>query len=43
MTKFIIGVIVGLFLGASVSAYSGDLVGPGTLSGWTVTAIRSDR
>jgi hypothetical protein len=37
MTKFIIGVIVGLFLGASVSAYAAGVFGSGTLSGWTVT------
>jgi hypothetical protein len=37
MAKFIVGVIVGIFLGASVSAYSAGVFGSGTLSGWTVT------
>lgn len=34
MAKFIIGVMVGLFLGASASAYGA--VGSGTVPGWTV-------
>lgn len=34
MTKFILGVVVGLFLGASVNAYGGGASRAGTLSGW---------
>jgi hypothetical protein len=37
MTKFIIGVIVGIFLSSSVGAYGAVGVGRGTLSGWTFT------
>ena len=36
MAKFIIGVVVGIFLGASVGAYGDAAAGPSTLSGWTV-------
>lgn len=36
MAKFFIGVIVGIFLGASVSAYGAVAAGSGTLSGRTV-------
>ena len=37
MAKFIIGVAVGIFIGASVSAYEAVAAGPGKLSGWTGT------
>jgi hypothetical protein len=37
MAKFIIGVVVGIFLGASASVYGAVAAGSGTLSGWTVT------
>ena len=37
MAKFIIGVVVGIFLGAAVSAYGAVATGSGTLSNWTVT------
>jgi hypothetical protein len=36
MAKFIVGVLVGLFLGASASAYGAVATGAGTLSNWTV-------
>jgi hypothetical protein len=36
MAKFIVGVLVGLFLGATASAYGAVAAGSGTLSGWTV-------
>lgn len=36
MAKFIIGVVVGVFLGASASAYGAVAAGSGTLPGWTV-------
>jgi hypothetical protein len=36
MAKFIIGVVVGIFLGASASAYGAVAAGSGTLSSWTV-------
>ncbi|MBR1223763.1 hypothetical protein JQ600_02475 [Bradyrhizobium sp. AUGA SZCCT0176] len=36
MTKFIIGVVVGIFLGASVGAYGAVAAPPATLSSWTV-------
>ena len=36
MAKFFVGVIVGLFLGASATAYAAGVFGSGTLSGWTV-------
>jgi hypothetical protein len=32
MAKFIIGVVVGVFLGASVSTYGAGALGPGGLS-----------
>jgi hypothetical protein len=37
MAKFFIGVVVGIFLGASGSVYGAVDAGSGTLSGWTVT------
>ena len=37
MAKFFVGVIVGLFLGASATGYAAGVFGSGTLSGWTVT------
>ena len=37
MAKFIIGVLVGLFLGASTTTYGASASQTGTLSGWTVT------
>jgi hypothetical protein len=36
MAKFIVGAIVGIFLGASVGAYGAVAAGSGTLSGWMV-------
>jgi hypothetical protein len=46
MAKFIIGVVVGIFLGASGSVYGAVVAGSGTLSGWTVAKdgenVRSD-
>ena len=36
MAKFIVGVLVGLFLGASASAYGAGAYRSGTLSGWTI-------
>jgi hypothetical protein len=36
VAKFIIGVLVGLFLGASATAYGAVASRPGILSGWTV-------
>ncbi len=37
MAKFIIGVIIGLFLGATTSVYGAGASQAGTLSDWTVT------
>ena len=37
MTKFIIGVVVGIFLGASVGAYGAAVAGPKSLKGWTAS------
>jgi hypothetical protein len=37
MVKFIFGVMVGVFLGASASAYGAVAPGSGSLSSWTVT------
>jgi hypothetical protein len=37
VAKFFIGVVVGIFLGASVSALGAVASGSGTLSSWTVT------
>ena len=37
MTKIIYGVIIGLFIGTSASAWAAHLFGSGTLNGWTVT------
>jgi hypothetical protein len=37
MAKFIVGVLVGLFLGASATAYGAGASRPGALSGWAVT------
>jgi hypothetical protein len=37
MTKFIFGVLVGLFLGASATAYGAVATGASTLSSWAVT------
>jgi hypothetical protein len=39
MAKFIIGVVVGLFLGASVGAYGAAAPRPGTSSGGTVITV----
>jgi hypothetical protein len=36
MTKFIYGAIIGLFIGTSASAWAAQLLGSGTLNGWTV-------
>jgi hypothetical protein len=36
MQRFILGVIVGLFLGAAASAYAAGIYGSGTLLGWSV-------
>jgi hypothetical protein len=38
MAKFIVGVIVGLFLGTSVSAYSGSVSRSNTLLSWQIPA-----
>jgi hypothetical protein len=47
MAKFIVGVLVGLFLGASATAYGAVVTRSGTLSNWTVAstveAIIADR
>jgi hypothetical protein len=37
MRKFVIGMAVGLFIGATVSAWAAGIFGSGELSGWTVT------
>jgi hypothetical protein len=37
MAKFIVGVMVGRFLGASATAYGATTSRSGTLSGWAVT------
>ena len=37
MTRFVWGLLVGLFIGMTVSAYAAGVFGSGTLSGWTVT------
>jgi hypothetical protein len=36
MAKFIVGVLVGLFLGASATAYGAVATGSGTLSSWII-------
>jgi hypothetical protein len=36
MAKFIVGVLVGLFLGASATAYGAVATGSGTLSSWSI-------
>ncbi len=36
MPRFIAGIIIGFFLGASAAAYAAGVFGSGTLSGWTV-------
>lgn len=47
MTKFIIGVVVGIFLGTAVGAHGAVVAEPGTSSSWPSTncgkAIRSDQ
>lgn len=35
MAKFIVGVIVGLFLSTSTTLYGASPAGPGSLSGWS--------
>jgi hypothetical protein len=42
MAKFIVGVLVGLFLGATVSAYGASASRSGTLLGWAVANIGID-
>jgi hypothetical protein len=37
MSRFVAGLIVGLFLGACASAYAAGCFGNGTAHGWTVT------
>jgi hypothetical protein len=37
MSRFVAGIIVGIFLGSMVSAYAAGIFGSGTLNGWTVT------
>lgn len=37
MAKIVYGVIIGLFIGTSASAWAAHLFGSGTLNGWTVT------
>jgi hypothetical protein len=37
MSKFLIGLILGLILGISVTSYAASIVGSSPLSGWTVT------
>jgi hypothetical protein len=36
VAKFIVGVLVGIFLGASATAYGAGASRPGTVPGWTV-------
>ena len=36
MTRFIAGILAGIFLGATISAYAAGVFGSGTLNGWTV-------
>ena len=48
MAKFFIGVVVGIFLGASGSVYGAVVAGSGASSGWAVTKdgepiVNSDR
>jgi hypothetical protein len=42
MAKFIVGVVVGIFLGASASAYGAVAPGSCTLSGWAVAKDGED-
>ena len=37
MAKFIAGVMLGLILGMSATAWAAGVFGSGTLSGWSVT------
>ena len=37
MSRFVAGLVVGLFLGACASAYAAGCFGNGTAHGWTVT------
>lgn len=37
MAKFIVGVLLGLYLGSSATAYGAAATRSGTLSGWKVT------
>ena len=37
MKKFIFGIAIGLFIGASASAWAAGIFGSGDLNGWTVT------
>jgi hypothetical protein len=37
MPRFVAGVILGIFLGATATAYAAKIFGSGILLGWTVT------
>jgi hypothetical protein len=37
MSRFVVGLIIGLLLGTSVSAYAAGCFGSGSAYGWTVT------
>ena len=36
MVRFVSGIVIGLVLGATASAYAASILGSGTLTGWTV-------
>jgi hypothetical protein len=37
MLRFIVGIILGLVVGTSLSGFAAGIFGTGTLSGWSVT------
>jgi len=37
MRRFVLGLLIGIFIGAAASSYAAGIFGQGTLSGWTVT------
>ncbi len=37
MFKFVAGMLVGLILGVTATAYAAQVIGSGSLNGWTVT------